>query len=105
VWRYYPYVSSPVVLASLELLHITNDPYDAAIALISDSLLSNTRLALEGLYPLLQSSVTPPPPEVKPTELSAPTVHVAKKPEVSVMTAADTWAAIAQLRPKDALLV
>jgi benzoylformate decarboxylase len=70
-------------------LHITNDPYDAATALIGDSLLSDARLALEGLYPLLQSSASPPPPEAKPTEPSAPTVHVAKKPEVSVMTAAD----------------
>jgi benzoylformate decarboxylase len=105
VWRYYPYVPGPVVPAGLEILHITNDPHDAATALVGDSLLSDARLALEALHPLLQSSAKPPPSEAKPAEPPARTVPVADKPEVSVMTAAAAWAAVAQLRPKDALLV
>jgi benzoylformate decarboxylase len=106
VWRYYPYVPGPVVPPGLELLHVTNDPHDAATALVGDSLLSDARLALEGLYPLLQSAA-PPPSEAMPAEQPpAHTVPVAtSKPEVSVMTAAEAWGAVAQLRPKDALLV
>jgi benzoylformate decarboxylase len=107
VWRYYPYVPGPVVPPGLELLHITNDPHDAATALTGDSLLSDARLALEGLYQLLHSTVEKPSLESKAPEPSAekaPAQSV-EKPEVSVMTASDAWTAIAQLRPKNAVLV
>lgn len=55
VWRYYPYVAGPVVPPGVEVLHITNDPHDASTALVGDSLLSDARLALEGLYKLLST--------------------------------------------------
>jgi benzoylformate decarboxylase len=105
VWRYYPYVPGPVVPAGLELLQITNDPHDAATALVGDSLLSDAKLALEGLYQLLHTNQPAETP--KPAEQSAQTVpvHATEKPEVSVMTALDAWTAIAKLRPKNALLV
>ena len=57
VWRYYPYVTGAVKPPGLELLQITNDPHDAPTALVGDSLLSDARLALEGLYQLLKSTL------------------------------------------------
>jgi benzoylformate decarboxylase len=107
VWRYYPYVAGPVLPPGLELLHITNDPHDAATALVGDSLLSDARLALEGLYQLLHSTLDRPSLESNVPKLSAETVPVQsiEKTEVSPMTALDAWTAIAQLRPKNALLV
>jgi benzoylformate decarboxylase len=104
VFRYYPYIPGPVIPPGLELLQITNDPHDAATALVGDSLLSDVRLALEALYPLLESDIQSHW-ETKPAEPPAPTVPAAKKPDVSVMTAVDAWAAIAELRPQNALLV
>ena len=107
VWRYYPYVAGAIIPPGLELLQITNDPHDAATALVGDSLLSDARLALEGLYQLLHSTVEQPPPKAivpKPAAEPAPT-HETDKPEVSPMTALNAWTAVAQLRPKNALLV
>lgn len=107
VWRYYPYVAGPVVPPGLELLHITNDPHDAATAVAGDSLLSDARLALEGLYQLLYSILELPSTKLNPSELSlgaSPALSIEKK-EAALMTALDAWSAIAQLRPKDALLV
>jgi benzoylformate decarboxylase len=109
VWRYYPYVPGPIIPPGLELLQITNDPHDAAAALVGDSLLSDARLALEGLYELLHehfyelsSKLNTPEPTYEPVPL-----HLEKKdePEVSPMTAAHAWTAIASLRPKNAILV
>jgi len=37
VWRYYPYIPGAVVPPGLELLQITNDPHDAATALVGDT--------------------------------------------------------------------
>ena len=107
VWRYYPYVPGAVVPPGLELLHITNDPHDAASALVGDSLLSDSRLALEGLYQLLRS--TPDQPSLEsnaPESLAAGDAAVtAQEAEISPMTAMNAWTAVAQLRPKNAILV
>lgn len=88
-------------------LQITNDPHDAATALVGDSLLSDARLALEGLYQLLRSTLDQPSLESNTPEPSAETAlaHSIEKTEASPMTALDAWTAIAQLRPKDTLLV
>jgi benzoylformate decarboxylase len=108
VWRYYPYVAGPVLPPGLELLHITNDPHDAATALVGDSLLSDARLALEGLYQLFHStsdgSISKPTPLEQSSEKASASSTKGKK-ESSPMTALDAWSAVAQLRPKDALLV
>ena len=100
VWRYYPYVPGPVIPPGLDLLQITNDPHDAASALVGDSLLSDARLALEGLCQLLGSV------KRSPLESEAPKPEpVAPSSEVSIMTAANAWTALAQNRPKNAVLV
>jgi benzoylformate decarboxylase len=107
VWRYYPYVAGPVLPDGLELLHITNDPHDAASALVGDSLLSDACLALEGLYELLHSRSDLPSSDLKTPEPTVESVLAkeTKEPEVSPMTAANAWTAVAQLRPKNAILV
>ena len=107
VWRYYPYVSGTIVPPGLELLQITNDPHDAATALVGDSLLSDARLALEGLYQLLCSTLERPSSEPKAPEPSAVTdlTPATSKNETSPMTATDAWSALASLRPKNAILV
>ena len=107
VWRYYPYVSGTVVPPGLELLQITNDPHDAATALVGDSLLSDARLALEGLYQLLRPIVERRPLERNAPEPSAVTevTLATRKSETSPMTAMDAWSTVAQLRPKNAILV
>jgi benzoylformate decarboxylase len=104
VWRYYPYVAGPVLPPGLDLLHITNDPHDAASALVGDSLLSDARLALEGLYQLLHSKFGLPTASEVSTQTTA-TAPSTKEPEISPMTAVTAWTALSQLRPKNALLV
>src|SRR5271163_1028516 len=49
VFRYYPFVGGDYLPEGAELLQVTNDPYDAAAAIVGDSLLSDARLALEAL--------------------------------------------------------
>jgi len=106
VWRYYPYVAGPVLPPGLELLHVTNDPHDAATALVGDSLLSDARLALEGFYQLLHSTSDHPSAESHPSEASEPApAHSIEESEATTMTALSAWTAIANLRPKNALLV
>lgn len=49
VFRYYPYLPGEYLPAGLTLLHITNDPNEAARAPVGNSLISNPVLALEAL--------------------------------------------------------
>jgi benzoylformate decarboxylase len=52
-WRYYPYVAGKTILDSTRLLHITNDHHDVGSALVGACLLSDARLALDGLHRLI----------------------------------------------------
>ena len=142
VWRYYPYVPGAVLPPGLELLQITNDPHVAATALVGDSLLSDARLALEGLHQLLSFTLHRPSPvpnapklfaairaldalESSVAESSVATnaldsfaatnapesfpvtdpAYSTQKAELFPMTAMNAYTALAQLRPKNALLV
>jgi len=75
--------------------------------LVGDSLLSDARLALEGLYNILHSTTGLPSFAPKESEVSAlPLTSNSKDaPEVAIMTALTAWTAIAENRPKNALLV
>src|SRR5580698_1759407 len=92
VFRYYPYVAGDYLPEGAELLQITNDPFDAAAAIIGDSLLADTRLALESLIDAI--------PEV--TSRIAPTApHIERKlpvPPNSPLTAIEAFAALSELR-------
>jgi len=99
IFRYYPYVAGEYLPEGAELLQVTNDPADAAAAIIGDSLLSDARLALEAFIDTI--------PEA--TSRTAPTApHVERKlpvPPNSPLTAMEAFAALSELRPEGAILV
>jgi benzoylformate decarboxylase len=99
IFRYYPYVAGEYLPEGAELLQVTNDPADAAAAIVGDSLLSDARLALEafiGAIPEATSRTAPIAPHVERKLLTPPN---------SPLTAAEAFAALSELRPKDAILV
>jgi benzoylformate decarboxylase len=99
IFRYYPYIAGAYLPEGAELLQVTNDPADAAAAIVGDSLLSDARLALEAFIDAI--------PEA--TSRTAPTApHIERKlpaPPNSPLTAMEAFAALSELRPKDAILV
>ena len=99
VFRYYPYVPGPVLPAGCALLQITSDPHDAASAAVGDSLLGDTRLALESLVDLVEPGMSRVPP--KPLERPQ-VVSPAKSP---LLTASEVYAALSELRPDNAIVV
>lgn len=98
VFRYYPYVPGPIVPAGASLLQITIDPTDAGSALIGDSLLSDVKLALDSLLPLLRDSTrrAPTPRSVSKELPSTPD---------SPLTAIEAYAALSEVRPHRAIVV
>jgi benzoylformate decarboxylase len=108
VWRYYPWDEGPVSPPGLKvLLQVTNDPHDAGSALVGDSMLSDARLALEGLYALLHKSVPPvsPSKSSKATPAAATPARSILKNVTSPMTASEAFTAVALLRRESDLLV
>jgi len=73
VFRYYPFVAGSYLPPGMRLLHITDDPDLAAKAPVGDSLLSDARLFLEAVLPLLQArpARSPQPPRSPPKTPSA----------------------------------
>jgi benzoylformate decarboxylase len=99
IFRYYPFVPGEYLPEGAELLQITNDPYDAATAIVGDSLLSDAKLALDALndaIPEVKSRSVPEAPNVKPKLPSPPN---------SPLTALEAFAALSEVRPADAILV
>jgi benzoylformate decarboxylase len=62
VFRYYPYVPGDYLPADTRLLHITDDPGEAARAPVGESLLGDAGLALAALVDLVPPADRPPPP-------------------------------------------
>ncbi|MFP3515524.1 benzoylformate decarboxylase [Pseudomonas sp. SIMBA_077] len=58
VFRYYPYVAGDYLPADLRLLHITDDPSEAARAPVGDSLLGDAVLSLEALIAQVKPRAT-----------------------------------------------
>jgi len=98
VFRYYPYVPGEYLPEGASLLHITDDPAEAARAPVGDSLLSDARLALEGLLNLVRPSPYPPVP-----------ARILKRdrsnPPGPVLEPADVFATLQANRPDDAVLL
>jgi benzoylformate decarboxylase len=99
IFRYYPYIPGPVLPQGCQLLQVTNDPSDAASALVGDSLLGDAKLTLEALLELVEdgSSRTPP----KPLDLQRKLPELANSP----LTASEVYAALSELRPENAIVV
>ncbi len=98
VFRYYPFVAGPYLPEGVELLQVTSDPNDAGAAAVGDSLLADAKLALEAFIELV--------PPTKARTLPAPLKVVTPAPQVGgPLTAAEAFAALAEVRPADAILV
>ncbi len=99
IFRYYPYVAGEYLPEGAELLQITNDPYDAANAIVGDSLLGDAKLALEALNDSI--------PEV-PSRTAPAAPHIDRRlpaPPNSPLTALEAFVALSELRPANAILV
>jgi benzoylformate decarboxylase len=99
VFRYYPYVAGSVLPSGCQLLQVTNDPGDAASALVGDSLLGDAKLTLEALLALVEDGS--PRTALKPRVLE----RKLPKPPNSPLTAEEVYAALSELRPEDAIVV
>jgi benzoylformate decarboxylase len=99
VFRYYPYVPGEYLPKGTELLHITSDPDVAGRAPVGESLLGDTRLALERLVDLVA--------EVSARSAPAPRVWQRDLPESpnSPLTPAEVHATLSAVRPVDSVLV
>jgi benzoylformate decarboxylase len=99
VFRYYPYVAGDYLPEGAELLQVTNDPHDAAAAIVGESLLSDAKLALEAFteaVPVVTSRPAPAPPQIERKLPSPPN---------SPLTALEAFSALSELRTDDAILV
>jgi benzoylformate decarboxylase len=99
VFRYYPFVAGDYLPEGAELLQVTNDPHDAAAAIVGESLLSDAKLALEALaeaIPAVTSRTAPAPLQFKKNLPTSPN---------SPLTALEAFSALSELRTADAILV
>jgi benzoylformate decarboxylase len=99
IFRYYPFVAGDYLPEGAELLQITNDPYDAAAAIVGDSLLGDAKLALVALNDAISVVKSRPAPTALHIERKLPA-----KPN-SPLTALEAFAAMSELRPTNAILI
>jgi benzoylformate decarboxylase len=99
VFRYYPFVAGDYLPEGAELLQVTSDPYDAAAAIVGDSLLSDAKLALEAFIDAI--AVVKSRPALAPLRID----RKLPSPPNSPLTALEAFAAPSELRPDDAILV
>ena len=98
VFRYYPYVPGTFIPDGARLLHITDDASEAARAPVGDSLLSDTRLAVEGLLQSVEPGQYPPVPP-REWKRDLPARSGAK------LTPAEVFATLQANRPEDAVFL
>lgn len=97
VFRYYPHIPGPYLPEGASLIHLTNDPDEAARAPVGDAIIADLHSAATALLAVAKPSqrCTPPPrspiPDVE--HAAAPL-----KPET-------LWAAVGQTAPPDTLWV
>src|SRR6202047_2218498 len=99
VFRYYPFIAGDYLPQGAELLQVTHDPWDAAAAVAGDSLLSDARLALEAFIDAIPAVTSRPAPAALPIDRKLP------PPANNPLTALEAFAALSELRPKDAIMV
>ncbi|HEX2772322.1 MAG TPA: thiamine pyrophosphate-dependent enzyme, partial [Micromonosporaceae bacterium] len=96
VFRYYPHIPGEYVPAGSRLLHITDDPDEAARAPVGDSLVGDAALACATLATLLPAIDRPlPPPRSAPPQ---PEMGTPLSPDALFATLARDW-------PRDGVLV
>jgi benzoylformate decarboxylase len=97
VFRYYPLVPGPYLPEGASLIHLTNDPDEAARAPVGDAIVADIRSAVEAL---LQT--------VKPTQRPAPEPRAAIPSFEHAQTPLKPqalWTAVGQAAPPDTLWV
>ena len=99
VFRYYPYVPGPYLPDGCRLLHITNDPEEAARAPIGNSLVGDAGLAIKALLSVVKPNTRKP---FRP-EAPHPSARVASNS--AKMSADAMYAAVARVRPDDDVIV
>jgi benzoylformate decarboxylase len=99
VFRYYPYVAGDYLPEGTELLQITSDPGLAGAAPVGESLIGDSRLALEKLL----DAVADAPDRAAP----APLVRKHSLPDIpsSPLTPPEVYAALSAVWPVDSVLV
>ncbi|WDZ87006.1 benzoylformate decarboxylase [Micromonospora cathayae] len=96
VFRYYPHVPGGYLPPGTRLLHVTDDPDEAARAPVGDSLLGDARLTAEALRDLLPPPHRSPPP-ARPNP-PPPETGLPLSPDAFFATLAAHW-------PADGVLV
>ncbi len=100
VFRYYPYVPGDFLAKGTRLLHITDDPDEAARAVVGESLLGDPALSLAALVAAVL-------PDAASSGRKAPASQAAPEPPTisTPPSPAFLFHALAQTRPADAILV
>jgi benzoylformate decarboxylase len=96
VFRYYPYVPGDYIPHGTRLVHITDNPAEAARAPVGDSILTDPGTACGVLADLVSSSARPLPPALTPSP---------RPPVGTTITADLLYFTINELRPADSVLV
>ena len=106
VFRYYPYLPGTYIPNGSRLLHISDDPGETARAPVGDSLLGDSALALAGLIELLGKSKpkTHKARQTLPQRTSPTPPSVATNAKDGLLTAAQVYAALAEIRPAHAVV-
>jgi benzoylformate decarboxylase len=111
VFRYYPFAPGEYLPDGAQLLHVTDDPAEAARAVAGDSLLGDARLALGALAGLVATRPARPARPARPdgpagparTAQAPPVVPSAGSgnsvPAMSRMTAQQVFAAMSEVAP------
>lgn len=107
VFRYYPYVPGRYLPEGLALLHISNDPAEAARAPVGDSLISNPVLALSALIDLIEKNEHRQGNKVnKLAHNMAPhPITVGKASNETALTALEVFTTARQALPLDTILM
>jgi benzoylformate decarboxylase len=96
VFRYYPYVPGVYLPAGTRLIHITDDPAEAARAPVGDSVLSCPGRACTVLANLVPQAQRPPPAPMEVVPASEPG---------KLITADFVYQTLNALRPSDSVIV
>lgn len=91
VFRYYPYVPGEYLPNGAQLIQVTDDPDQAAKAIVGDSLISDAGLFLDAILPLVHA---------RPRAQATPLRALAQTPEdASPLTPANVFATLSRLSP------
>src|SRR5277367_5002559 len=97
VFRYYPRVLGPYLPQGTSLIHITNDPDEAARAPVGDAIIADVRSAAQALLAAAKPTQRSAPPPRAPI----PAVEHAETP----LKPESLWAAVGHAAPADTLWV